>query len=168
MRQPHLFSRSALGRQTSQFDRRAFTLIELLVVIAVIAILAAMLLPVLTRGKRNALRIQCVNNQKQLVLTWALYSTDNQEKLVPNGGEIGGPLTTARMWVQGGNHGDLQTLIYPPYLLSPTYALFAPYLQNVSIYKCPADRLKWLIGSSYQAELRSYAMNQYVGTPQEY
>jgi hypothetical protein len=72
------------------------------------------------------------------------------------------------MWVKGGNHGDLQSLVYAPYLVSPTYALFAPYLQNISIYKCPADRLKWLIGGSYQAELRSYAMNQYVGTPQSY
>jgi hypothetical protein len=140
----------------------------LLVVIAIIAILAAMLLPVLNRAKRNALRIQCVNNQKQLVLTWALYSTDNHEMLVPNGGENPPGPPPAHLWVQGGNHSDVRSLVYEPYLLSSPYALFAPYVQNLSLYKCPADRFKWLIGASYQAELRSYGMNEYVGTSQQY
>jgi prepilin-type N-terminal cleavage/methylation domain-containing protein len=168
MRQPHLFSRSAFGGQTCKVDDRAFTLIELLVVIAIIAILAALLFPALTRGKRNALRIRCVNNQKQLVLTWVLYSNDNQEKLVPNGGENTPGPPPAHLWVQGGNHGDTRSLVYEPYLLSPAYALFASYIQNSSLYKCPADRFKWLIGGTYQAELRSYAMNEYVGTAVQY
>jgi hypothetical protein len=109
-----------------------------------------------------------VNNQKQLVLTWALYSSDNRETLVPNGGEPTPGPPPAHLWVQGGNHGNLQSLVYEPYLLSSSYALFAPYIQSVSIYKCPGDRFKWLIGSTYQAELRSYAMNEYVGTSLQY
>jgi prepilin-type N-terminal cleavage/methylation domain-containing protein len=65
----------------------SFTLIELLVVIAMIAILAALLLPAQSKAKAEALRIQCVNNQRQLMLTWAMYSNNNREMLALNGGD---------------------------------------------------------------------------------
>lgn len=57
---------------------QAFTLVELLVVIAIIAVLAALLLPVLTRGKQRAQRIQCIGNQKELGIAFQLFAHDHQ------------------------------------------------------------------------------------------
>ena len=144
--------------------RLAFTLIELLVVIAVIAILAALLLPVLAKAKDEARRINCVSNQKQLVLTWAMYPLDNREMLVLNGGEYGNR-SEAYLWVFGGNHGDPETLTNTQFLVEPRYALFAPYLRGAQIYKCPGDRSSWPVGGRSVPELRSYSLNSYLGTP---
>ena len=59
---------------------RAFTLIELLVVIAIIAILAALLLPALTRAKMKGQAAQCMNNGRQMMLCWRMYAEDNGDK----------------------------------------------------------------------------------------
>ena len=153
-----------LRRATFAVDGgRAFTLIELLVVIAILAILAALLFPAVSQAKHRARRVQCTNNEKQLAVTWMLYSDDNSERLVSNGGR-GGRAAPPYLWIHGGNHGDQHSLVSTQYLVDTSYALFASYLKNLALYKCPADRSRWPYNKQLVYQLRSYAMNVYVGT----
>src|SRR5262245_21215236 len=64
-------------------SRHAFTLIELLVVIAIIGILAALLLPALSRSKARAIQIQCVSNYKQAGVALQMYCNDSNDQLPP-------------------------------------------------------------------------------------
>jgi len=67
----------------SENNRRGFTLVELLVVIAIIAILAAMLLPALSRARVQARSMQCVNNLRQLYLANTMFAAEHNGHYVP-------------------------------------------------------------------------------------
>jgi prepilin-type N-terminal cleavage/methylation domain-containing protein len=92
--------------------RRAFTLVELLVVIAIIGILAALLLPALSRAKDRARNAICISNLKQWGVTWRLYTDENNDTFMS-----GAPFNWARgAWVLSFTNGYPQK---PPLLLCP-------------------------------------------------
>lgn len=139
----------------------AFTLIELLVVVAIIAILAALLLPVLAQSKAKAEATTCAHNLRQLSLAWTLYAEDNGDWLVNNHGV---QETLARRDTWANNVEDWENSDDNTNVVYLTDSKLGPYANgSARIYKCPSDREPAPNGP----RIRSMSMNAMVGDPGE-
>jgi len=170
------------NRKTSRADSSGFTLIELLVVIAIIAILAAMLLPALTKAKARAQGALCESNGRQLTLAVHMYTGDFADLLPPNSDDPADK-TKGYHWVMGNVSGGMPNdnptgagtdVFDRSFLTDPLESLITPYLRgNIGVFKCPADPRHGPCPTT-SADVsqrgkdtpaaRSVSMNQAVGT----
>ena len=144
----------------SSCPNRAFTLIELLVVIAIIAILAAMLLPALSKSKDKAIRSQCEGDLKQINLAISMYTLDSREYMPePNWNSP----WVSRGWLYDASKGSVPDPTQPPYNQDSQLAykggLLWDYIRSSGVYRCPMDRTNTVSWKQRAQKLSSYLMN---------
>ena len=138
--------RSAIGvRQAGYKSHNSlmFTLIELLVVIAIIVILAAILLPALSRAKQMANSISCINNLKQIGTNVQYYISDNNDYVLPE--KVG-----VRLWWQ---------VLEDQY--NPGWNTAAGTGNRSQIFHCPAQTLTDFLYSGASGTVNNYTYNGY-------
>jgi prepilin-type N-terminal cleavage/methylation domain-containing protein/prepilin-type processing-associated H-X9-DG protein len=170
MTQQHIPRRRSARRRP--VGAGGFTLIELLVVIAIIAILAALLLPALSKAKSQAVATECSSNSRQLGVGWHIYTDDNRgwfvNNAVYNGWTSDGivPETGKEIQITSWVYGIMDWTASKDNTNAQLIAngLLFPYIKQNKVYKCPADSYLSSAqkAAGFSQRLRSITMNAYL------
>jgi prepilin-type N-terminal cleavage/methylation domain-containing protein/prepilin-type processing-associated H-X9-DG protein len=155
--------RNPLQRGSSfVLGNQGFTITELLVVIAIMAILCAILLPALNKGRSRAQAISCLNNLRQLQIAWLIYTHESNDELPPNnyvnGFKLGSGLTVndGPSWCPGNPSVDTTTA-------NIERGFLFRYNRSAAIYRCPTDVSMVPSAAEPTLRTRSYSMSSSVG-----
>ncbi len=166
--------------------RTGFTIIELLVVITIIGILAALLLPTLSRAKARAQTTVCMNNLRQLTIAFHHYVDHYDDRIMENATVVGAGNTSEPSWVAGvmtfetdtvalptfrteatnqvlfGTSGSTRTYYFPS---SRSFGSIGPFAKDPKIYKCPSDASYSVFDGSKEPRVRSYSISPAMNAP---
>jgi len=167
----------SLASAAATKPRRAFTFLELLVVLSVVALMVSLVATALAASRPNSQGALCLNNMKQLMAAFTMYTHDNSDLFPPNPdsffttpgctwapGNVSG-------WIPAGTSGSPDAG-NPDLFKDASRSLLVPYFRtNVSLFRCPFDpRIAPYTGSDTNLVgqkipvVRSISMNQGVGT----
>jgi prepilin-type N-terminal cleavage/methylation domain-containing protein len=132
--------------------RRGFTLVELLVVIGIIALLVGLLLPVLSRAKDSAYRVNCINNQRQLTAAVIMYAAESRDYM-PFANDDATTVWKGEGWLYDMRRGPSPK----PDPNEVRHGALYGFLKTDKVYHCPVDRPPYLQGPAHP--LTSYLMN---------
>jgi prepilin-type N-terminal cleavage/methylation domain-containing protein/prepilin-type processing-associated H-X9-DG protein len=150
--------------------RGGFTIIEMIIVVGIIGILAALLLPALSRSKSRAQAIMCMNNFRHLGFAWMMYSQDNSDKLAynqaPNPQTLSGPPQSSPNWVNNIMDWELTPgNTNQNFVSQSVLGYYVNFTGN--IYHCPSDHALSSVqrNAGWSGRVRSVSMNAMVGDP---